>query len=159
MSSLLPKRAGNKSLRKGRRSLAGQIYHVTARAHSNTKPFANAEFANAACAAFHATSRVVDVTLLAWVLMPDHAHWLIEIGDRSNVSAVIGRLKSSAAGAMNQLTDAPKGQSVWQAGFYDRAIRSDEDVLTVARYVVANPLRAGLVTRLCDYPWWNSVWL
>ena len=159
MSSLQPTRPGNKSLRKGRLSLAGQIYHVTARAQLNSKPFAHVESAYAACATFHATSRIIDVTLLAWVLMPDHAHWLIEMGEQTNISTVIARLKSSAAGAINQVTNAPKGARVWQAGFYERAIRSDEDVLIVARYVIANPLRAGLVARLGDYPWWNSVWL
>ncbi|BAU72594.1 Transposase [Metapseudomonas furukawaii] len=48
---------------------------------------------------------------------------------------------------------------LWQKGFHDHALRSDEDVKTVARYVVANPLRAGLVERLADYPFWNAIWL
>jgi hypothetical protein len=29
----------------------------------------------------------------------------------------------------------------------------------MARYVVANPLRAGLVKRLGDYPLWDAIWL
>jgi putative transposase len=48
---------------------------------------------------------------------------------------------------------------VWQRGFYDRAIRKEEDLLAVARYIVANPLRAGLVSQLSDYPFWDAVWL
>jgi len=38
-------------------------------------------------------------------------------------------------------------------------LRNDEDLLDVARYVVANPVRAGLVPRVGDYPFWNAVWL
>ncbi|MFV3290267.1 transposase, partial [Pseudomonas sp. NY11955] len=29
----------------------------------------------------------------------------------------------------------------------------------VARYIVANPIRAGLVSRVGDYPHWDAVWL
>ena len=42
---------------------------------------------------------------------------------------------------------------------HDRALRRDEDLLAVARYIVANPLRAGLVRRVGDYPLWDAVWL
>jgi hypothetical protein len=36
----------------------------------------------------------------------------------------------------------------WAPGFHDHALRREEDLLGVARYIVANPLRAGLVRRL-----------
>ena len=32
---------------------------------------------------------------------------------------------------------------IWQKGYMDRAIRREEDLVRVARYIVANPLRAG----------------
>ena len=48
---------------------------------------------------------------------------------------------------------------VWQPGFHDHAVRSGEDVVAIARYVVANPLRAGLVRSVGDYPFWNAKWL
>jgi hypothetical protein len=32
-------------------------------------------------------------------------------------------------------------------------------VLNAARYIVANPLRAGLTRRLGDYPLWDAIWL
>jgi hypothetical protein len=38
-------------------------------------------------------------------------------------------------------------------------LRREEDVLSVARYIVVNPLRAGLVARVGDYPLWDAVWL
>ena len=36
---------------------------------------------------------------------------------------------------------------------------SDEDLVAVARYIVANPVRAGLVKNVRDYPHWDAVWL
>jgi hypothetical protein len=29
----------------------------------------------------------------------------------------------------------------------------------IARYIVGNPLQAGLVDRIGDYPHWDAVWL
>jgi REP element-mobilizing transposase RayT len=51
------------------------------------------------------------------------------------------------------------GRPVWQNGFHDHALRQEEDLAEVARYIVANPLRAGLVERLGDYPHWHAIWL
>ena len=47
----------------------------------------------------------------------------------------------------------------WQSGFHDHALRTEEDVRNVARYVIANPQRAGLVEHVSDYPWWDARWL
>jgi len=48
---------------------------------------------------------------------------------------------------------------VWMSGFHEQALRKEEDLAAVARYVVANPLRAGLVDKLANYPLWDAVWL
>lgn len=51
------------------------------------------------------------------------------------------------------------GQAVWGSGFHDRALRVEEDLLGTARYIVHNPIRAGLVARSGLYPFWDAVWL
>src|SRR6185312_13507319 len=51
------------------------------------------------------------------------------------------------------------GRAIWQPNYFDHAARSDEDLRTMARYIVANPLRAGLVERIGDYPLWDEIWL
>ena len=51
------------------------------------------------------------------------------------------------------------GAPLWQTGYYDHAIRKDEDIQAIARYIVANPIRAGLVTKVGDYSHWDAVWL
>jgi putative transposase len=132
---------------------------VSVHAESSTSPFADPALAFVACKAFGSVMRASDARLLAWVLMPDHGHWLIELGERERLSVLVARLKSASAGACNSAAGNTARTSVWQAGFYDRAIRRDEDVLAVARYIVANPLRARLVQRLGDYSWWDAAWL
>lgn len=49
--------------------------------------------------------------------------------------------------------------ALWQTAFHDHALREEEDLHEIARYVVANPLRAGLVESLLEYPHWDAVWL
>lgn len=48
---------------------------------------------------------------------------------------------------------------VWEKGFHDRALRGEATLKPAARYLVGNPLRAGLAEQIGDYPYWNSIWL
>ncbi len=102
-------------------------------------------------------SRAAQVFSLAWVVMPDHLHWLIELGPQP-LAPLMQRLKSRSAIAINGAAGR-NGKRLWQKGFHDHALRNDEDLKGLARYIVANPMRAGLVRRIGDYPLWDAVWL
>ena len=75
-------------------------------------------------------------------------------GDRS-VTAV--NRKFSVVNAFSPASG--EKSSTWQKAYYDHALRGDEDIQDVARYIVGNPLRANLVTGIGDYPHWDAVWL
>jgi len=49
-----------------------------------------------------------------------------------------------------------RGQRLWQDGYYDRVLRHDEATLDVARYVLENPVRAGFVAAIEQYPFLGS---
>ncbi|WP_092201780.1 MULTISPECIES: transposase [unclassified Pseudomonas] len=93
---------------------------------------------------------------LAWVVMPDHFHWLIELR-KGSLGDLMQRTKSLSTKSVKLRLD--RKLSIWQAGFHDRALRREEDLVKLARYVVANPLRAGLVKKLGDYPLWDAIWV
>ncbi|MFU2329023.1 REP-associated tyrosine transposase [Pseudomonas sp. NFX98] len=93
---------------------------------------------------------------LAWVVMPDHFHWLIEL-QQCSLSQLMQKTKSLSTRAVN--LSAGRRGSLWQQGYHDRALRRDEDLVKLARYVVANPLRAGLVEKLGDYALWDAIWV
>jgi REP element-mobilizing transposase RayT len=84
-------------------------------------------------------------------------HLLIRISDKEGLQTVVQNLKSNTALAIKSL-DVGIAQ-VWARAFHDRALRKDEDIRQVARYIVLNPVRAGLVRRIGDYPYWDAVWL
>jgi putative transposase len=93
---------------------------------------------------------------LAFVVMRDHCHWLMVLKAKT-VSAVVGQVKARSAKKVNELTRA--SGPLWQPGFHDHALRQEEDIPAIARYIVANPLRAGLVSRVGDYALWDAIWL
>ncbi|WP_434456859.1 transposase [Stutzerimonas urumqiensis] len=144
------------SLRRGRVSLPGHAYLLTTVTHNRRPLFASWQAGHVVAREIHATARLARIDSWAWVLMPDHLHWLIQLNDAS-LESLMQAFKSRSAILLNR-TEASCGQ-VWQKGYHDRAVRKDEDIRELARYIVANPLRAGLVNRIGDYPWWDAAWL
>jgi len=94
---------------------------------------------------------------LGWVVMPDHLHWLFQLGEPADLAATMRQFKGRSARALNR--HLGREGSVWQRAYFDHALREEEDIRDIARYIVANPLRAGLVDRLGDYPLWDAIWL
>ena len=89
--------------------------------------------------------------------MPDHAHWLVQLGQQGSLEVFVNRLKSSTARKANAVLG--RSGALWEKAYHDRAMRSDDDLIEVAQYIVVNPVRAGLVANIGDYPYWNSVWI
>jgi len=86
--------------------------------------------------------------------MPDHLHALVVLGEMP-LALLMKRLKGRTALAINRRRDSR--DRVWQQGFHDRALRREESMVAAARYIVANPVRAGLVRRLGEYSFWDQI--
>ncbi len=142
-----PPKPASHRLRRGRVSEPGRIYLVTTVTEARRPLFADL---CAARTAINALARQRQVSTLAFVLMPDHLHWLFELGQEP-LGITLARFKSMSARALRSRT--------WQPGYHDRALRREEDLKAVARYVIANPLRAGLANEIGEYPHWDAVWL
>jgi REP element-mobilizing transposase RayT len=149
-------RQGNHRLRIGRFSEPGRLYLLTTTTHDRMPLFHDLRFARAAIRQLRQSDQEGACRSLAWVLMPDHLHWLVALGD-VNLSNLMRTFKSRTSCALYRA--GADHRRIWQAGFHDRALRKDEDVRAAARYIIANPIRAGLVRRAGDYPHWDCVWL
>ncbi|QGZ30547.1 REP-associated tyrosine transposase [Stutzerimonas stutzeri] len=137
-------------LRTGRWSAAGQVYLVTTVTRHRCPVFQDFFAARELIQVMREDALRDSHQTLAFVVMPDHLHWLLELRQES-LSRLVGRVKSISARRI--------GSQVWQDGFHDRALRKEEDLRAMARYVIANPWRAGLVERIGDYPHWDAVWV
>jgi len=147
---------GSQALRKGRWSQGNGIYFITSVTDQRIPWFQEPEFAQVICRDIERPVCLADATVLCWVVMPDHIHLLLQLREVS-LTRVISRLKSQTAIKLNR--EIGRSGRFWSPGFHDHALRHEENIKGIARYIVANPLRAGLVSSVGDYPYWNSVWL
>ena len=150
------KRRGCK-LRKGRMSITGQISLITCVTMQRQKLFSETSMGRIVVKEMSQSESYGVCETLAFVIMPDHFHWLMTVGSQYTLSKIICGVKSHSARMVNHRLR--RHGAVWQRGFHDHALRRDEDILHVARYIIANPLRAGLVKRVGDYPLWDAAWL
>ena len=145
-------------LRKGRHSETHRAYFVTTvLAERELRLFADLFVARLVVAEMRALHDIGAVNSLAWVVMPDHVHWLFQLGDEMGLSSVVKAFKSRSAHRVNRRLN--RQGTLWQKTFHDHALRAEEDVKKIARYIVANPLRAGLAENIGDYPLWDAIWL
>ncbi|TPG77128.1 REP-associated tyrosine transposase [Pseudomonas mandelii] len=143
-------------LRVGRFSESGRIYLLTVVVDQRQPFFADWQLGRLVVQELRQAQEEVLADFLTWVVMPDHMHCLVQLHDKT-LAELMCRIKSRSSLAVNQALGR-RGR-LWQKGYYDRAVRREEDVKDLARYVVANPIRAGLVTRVHDYPLWDACWL
>lgn len=88
--------------------------------------------------------------LLAWCVMPNHVHVLIETQQDHPLPAVVHGWKSFTAKAINK--HLGRSGAVWMRDYFDRYIRDDHHLAAVIAYIHGNPLKAGLVNDASDWP-------
>jgi REP element-mobilizing transposase RayT len=86
----------------------------------------------------------------AYCLMPNHVHLLLDV-DRGRLSAGMHRLNWSYAKWFNQRHGLVG--HLFQERFYAVPLESEAHVLAATRYVLLNPVRAGLCRRPAGWRW------
>ena len=188
-----------KDLRKGRVSEPGRAYLLNTVTRGRCPVFRDWRLGRLVVRELRRAAEAGWVMSLAWVVMPDHLHWLVELEDIA-LDELMRTVKSRSARAMNAALAAASGSPnpfagkpaptaervgegivgasllanrgcgsgravlpasvpLWQKGYHHHALRREEDLRAFARYVVANPLRAGLANDLGAYPLWDAIWV
>ncbi|WP_339461809.1 REP-associated tyrosine transposase [Pseudomonas sp. EA_105y_Pfl2_R69] len=152
----MPAKSHGSNLRRGRYSEPERLYLLTSVLLQRRPLFNDFALARLLVKELRVAHEQQQVASLAWVVMPDHLHWLVQL-QTGSLEQLMRRIKSKSARQINQYlgTQGP----IWQQGYHDRALRKDEGLQSAALYIVANPLRAGLVKRIGNYPLWDAVWL
>ncbi len=81
--------------------------------------------------------------LIAWCIMPNHVHTLIEPAPNQSLEKVVHSWKSFTATAANKILHR-KG-AFWFREYHDRFIRDDAHLAKAVEYIEQNPVKAGLV--------------
>ncbi|PQO46647.1 REP-associated tyrosine transposase [Blastopirellula marina] len=114
--------------------------------------------------AFRETRSVHPLQVDAIVILPDHLHAIWTLPDNDNDYSLRWRkIKASftkqwrKSGGLAETCNPSridKGEhGVWQRRFYEHTCRDEDDVRRCIDYVHVNPLKHGLVDRVCDWPW------
>jgi putative transposase len=108
-------------------------------AHSTFKKYAERGFAQFA------------VVVGRYAIMPDHVHLFVAVGSDSTLSLWVGGLKRAISVGL-QIK-----HRLWQPGFFDHIVRSNESYAKKWEYVRENPVRAGLVKQTDDWPFQGEI--
>ncbi|MDE2070632.1 MAG: transposase [Gammaproteobacteria bacterium] len=146
-----------KRLRLGRNSEPRRAYLITTVTYRRMPVFGDFRLGRALVTCMRHHHDCGQVVSLAFVIMPDHLHWLLQLGSDATLPALMRSFKGYSAKRINELR-ADGAKQLWQAGYHDHAVRREADIRRLARYVVANPLRAGLARNMADYPLWDAIW-
>lgn len=122
------------------------IYFVTICVKDRRKVLSNA-------AVFEAIKRTIAQLkrwrVLAGVVMPDHAHWIVSPVENRELSA--GDFSNALKRLLRKELDNQPWE--WQRGCFDRLLRSDENLTSKWIYVQDNPVRHGFVNKAEDWPY------
>lgn len=136
--------------RGARLRIEGAFYHVYSRGNRRQIVFVDDQD----CRQFLRRLRRVEVSTgairVAHCLMTNHFHLLIRPG-AGGISSLMHRVLGQYALKFNR-RHAAVGH-VFQGRFGSRPLVSEDDLLVVLRYIHHNPLKAGMVTSLADWPW------
>jgi REP element-mobilizing transposase RayT len=93
--------------------------------------------------------------LLAWCIMPNHVHVLIE--PQAELGRIVQSWKSYtgrwAMGKNAELGLGVPGKSFWMREYWDRYIRDQNHFNAVVDYIHNNPVKAGLCRTPAEWPW------
>jgi len=89
--------------------------------------------------------------LLAWCIMPNHVHVVVETLEPHTVSNVVKSWKSFTSRRANARLG--RTGAFWDADYFDRYMRNEDHLMRTIEYVENNPVKAGLVDKTADWPW------
>jgi REP element-mobilizing transposase RayT len=89
--------------------------------------------------------------LLAWTIMPNHVHVLLKLLGNHVLSAILHSWKSFSSNEANRML-ARTGE-FWQREYFDVLVRSERQLEFFLRYVLNNPVKAGLCKEIFQWPW------
>ncbi len=91
----------------------------------------------------------VGFAMIAYCFMPDHVHLVLEATqENSDLKRFVSRAKQFSGYHFSQCG----GGRLWQRYGYERVLRDNESTRSVVKYVLENPVRAGLTDDIRKYP-------
>jgi putative transposase len=130
------------------------VCSITVAVKDRRPVFSDHDIAADAVDVLKAHARKTGVLVYGYCIMPDHVHLVLAPSATCDIVTFVGQFKNLAQRAAWRR--GVEG-AFWQTGFYDHFLRRDEQLDTVVRYVLENPVRGGLVHAQKDYAFAGSL--
>jgi putative transposase len=131
-----------------RNRIAGATYFFTVTLRDRSSDLLVREI-DALRGAWRAAARRVPHTVIAAVVLPDHLHAVIRMDDNT---ANYPRLWQDIKKGFTRRTSEPGSPSAWQARYWERTVRNEEELQALIDYVHINPVKHGLVDAVAEWP-------
>jgi putative transposase len=132
-----------------------RAYFLTVGCAPRRNPFGERRIVEDCTERLRACSEKHGFAILAYCFMPNHLHLLVQSSHGSDLPQFMKAFKQETGYSYRR----PNSAVLWQKSYYDHVLRAEEDIRETARYIIANPVRAALVTMASDYPYSGSlVW-
>jgi len=96
--------------------------------------------------------------LIAWCVMPNHVHALVETREEWPLTGIVHSWKSFTAHRANSILK--RSGDFWLREYFDRFIRDERPFANAVGYIEMNPVQAGLVARAEEWrgssAWWRG---
>ena len=126
------------------------VYSLTLCANSKKPPFNNPALAKGIIGSLNYQRDNKQIRLYCYCLMPDHLHLLMSPGAGIDVAEIIQRFKTFTTKLSWEFECEGK---LWQRSYYDHIVRKRKDLLKSCEYILANPVRKGLIKKARDWPY------
>jgi putative transposase len=129
-------------------------YLITVVTRNRTPFFADADAAAWLAAQIPPFFVARDLEVVAYCIMPDHVHLLLEgTSEGADLKEAMRIWKQISAHGWK----ARSRSLLWQSGYHDHVLRAEEDSCGVVGYILHNPVRAGLARSPSEYRWLGSL--
>ncbi|SBT18929.1 Transposase IS200 like protein [Marinomonas gallaica] len=139
---------GHSALRRGRQCTESDVFHVVIKTRNNHPFFNDFYLARSLVKTLMFCEEHCFCRTVAFCIMPDHVHWLVQPLNKSLSKLIYSVKKQTSSERLK-----------WARSFYDCGIRNESQLINTARYIIANPKRAGIVASVNDYPHWDCIYV
>ena len=157
------------SLRKGRFSESGSFYAVTKCILNREKllisnpssPVDSSNISDIVVSSLKYLHEKETIDCWGYVIMPDHLHMILRLSGSQSISEVLSSFSKHTSRKINK--GLGRSGRLWEKGFYERKIRSEDELSNQLGYSRENPVRKGYVEDARDwlccelYPDWYQL--
>ncbi len=128
-------------------------YFVTTNTHQCKPFFTKSNIVSSAINYLDVVSKVCEIDVVSYCFMPDHLHLVLSGNfENSNLEIFMNRYKQKTGFHFKKVFKL----KLWSTSYHDRVLRKTEEIRSVGRYTLLNPVKAGLVNDILDYPFCGS---